>query len=171
MRAEMGSAEDLIRALKLLPHPEGGWYRETYRAAESVPLAGLPQWFAGPRSQATAIYFLLTSDRFSALHRIRSDEQWYFHAGSGLTIHVLHPDGRYQSIKLGPGLEEGETFQAVVPHDCWFGATVDLPDTFSLVGCSVAPGFDFADFELAERQALARQFPQHSALIRRLTRI
>ena len=166
----MTNETDIIAALKLQPHPEGGWYRETYRAGETLSADCLPERFAGPRCYATAIYFMLTSSTFSALHRIKSDEQWHFYAGSGLTVHVIHPDGYYEAIKLGQKLEQGETFQAVVPHGCWFGATVDVPDSFALVGCSVALGFDFADFELAENEDLCAQFPQHTALIQRLVR-
>ena len=91
---------ELIRALGLQPHPEGGWYRETYRATESIATGGLPERYAGPRSHATAIYFLLTSDTFSALHRLKSDEQWHFYGGSPLSLHLIHADGRYTPITL-----------------------------------------------------------------------
>ena len=162
--------QKLIRSLNLKPHPEGGWYRETYRATESIAQNGLPGRYAGPRSYATAIYFLLSSTTFSALHRLKSDEQWHFYSGSPLSVHVIHADGRYTPITLGPNLAQGETFQAVVPHGCWFGATVDAPDAYALVGCSVAPGFDFGDFEIADRESLSAVFPQHRGLIERLTR-
>lgn len=161
---------NLITSLNLQPHPEGGWYRETYRATETTPSTGLPDRFNGQRCHATEIYFLLNSDNFSALHRLKSDEQWHFYSGSPLTVHVIQPDGRYTSIKLGSELTKGETFQGMVPHGCWFGATVDTPDSYALVGCSVAPGFDFADFEMAECKNLSKEFPQHTALIARLTR-
>ena len=162
--------QELVKALALQPHPEGGWYRETYRAAETVASSALPERYDGPRSHATAIYFLLDAAGFSALHRLKSDEQWHFYSGSTLTIHVIHPDGRYAPVRLGPDLDRGETFQAVVPHGCWFGASVDAPDGHALVGCSVAPGFDFADFEMASRRDLCRTFPDHARLITRLTR-
>jgi len=162
--------EELIATLELQPHPEGGWYRETYRAAESIVPEALPARYGGPRSHATVIYFLLDSASFSALHRLKSDEQWHFYRGSALTIHVIEPDGRYAPIRLGPNPVGGESFQAVVPHGCWFGATVDTPGTHALVGCSVAPGFDFADFEMATRAKLCLDFPQHANLITRLTR-
>jgi predicted cupin superfamily sugar epimerase len=168
--AMMNSITQLVEELELLPHPEGGWFRETYRSTETIPRNGLPDRFDGPRSQATAIYFLLTSESFSALHRIKSDEQWHFYTGSALTVHVFHPGGQYEAIKLGSRLEQGETFQAVVLQGCWFGATVDTPDSFALVGCSVAPGFDFSDFEMAHHLTLSQQYPRHSALIERLTR-
>jgi len=161
---------ELIRTLGLQPHPEGGWYREIYRATESTAPGGLPGRYTGPRSHATAIYFLLTSDTFSALHRLKSDEQWHFYQGSPLSLHVIHADGHYAPVTLGPDLAKGETFQTVVPHGCWFGATVDTPDSYTLVGCSVAPGFDFGDFEIADRKSLTRAFPQHQATIERLTR-
>lgn len=162
--------KELITSLNLQPHPEGGWYRESYRATESIPADGLPGRFDGPRSFATAIYFLLTSETFSALHRLKSDEQWHFYRGSPLTIHVIHPDGRYAPVKLGQQLDRGETLHAVVPYGCWFGATVDTSGSYALVGCTVAPGFDFADFEMAEGHKLLQEFPQHKALITRLTR-
>jgi predicted cupin superfamily sugar epimerase len=161
---------ELIKALDLRCHPEGGWYRETYRAAESIAPTALPERYAGPRSLATAIYFLLTSDTFSALHRLKSDEQWHFYSGSPLSLHVIHADGRYAPVTLGRDPARGETFQAVVPHGCWFGATIDTPGAHALVGCSVAPGFDFSDFEMAGRESLSKEFPQHDALITRLTR-
>ncbi|NIQ94843.1 MAG: cupin domain-containing protein [Desulfuromonadales bacterium] len=164
------TADDYIRTLALEPHPEGGWYRETYRASEAVPREALPERFTGERPFATAIYFLLTADTFSALHRIRSDEQWHFYAGSGLTVHVLEPDGACRTLRLGSEVTRGESFQAVVPAGCWFGATVDEAHGFALVGCTVAPGFDFADFELGERETLYRLFPRHRSLVTRLTR-
>lgn len=166
----MKRPEDYIRALNLQPHPEGGWYRETYRAAEAIPGHALPSRFSGERSFSTAIYFLLTSGTFSALHRIRSDEQWHFYAGSALTVHMIDSAGSSRYITLGSRIERGETFHAVVPADCWFGASVDQPESFALVGCTVAPGFDFADFEMAERGALIRRYPAHRLLIERLTR-
>jgi predicted cupin superfamily sugar epimerase len=170
-RSEQPLIAELVAFLGLQPHPEGGWYRESYRAAETVASDALPERYTGPRSHATAIYFLLDSANFSALHRLKSDEQWHFYSGSPLTIHVIYADGRYTPIKLGPSLAQGETFQAVVPHGCWFGASVDIPDSHALVGCSVAPGFDFADFEIATRVSLCDKFPQHTDLITRLTRL
>ncbi len=166
----MKTAEDYIQALNLAPHPEGGWYRETYRAAETIPHAGLPARFAGARPFATAIYFLLTAETFSALHRIQSDELWHFHAGSTLTLHLIEPTGTVRALRLGPDVAHGDFFQAAVLAGCWFGAEVAAPGSFALVGCTVAPGFDFADFELGERKELIRRYPAHRALIERLTR-
>jgi hypothetical protein len=164
------TAADWIRLLDLTPHPEGGYYRETYRSPETAAAAHLPPRFAGPRAISTAIYFLLPGDQVSALHRIRSDEIWHFYAGSALTLFVIHPDGRLERARLGPDATAGERFQALVPVGCWYGATVEDPVSYALVGGTVAPGFDFADFELGERAALLREFPQHRAVIERLTR-
>jgi len=164
------AATDLITRLALSPHPEGGWYRETYRSEELYPAETLPERFDGPRCFATSIYFLLTSENFSSLHRIKADEQWHFYAGSPLTIHVFDQDGSYRSLCLGSDLARGQCLQAIVPHGCWFGATVDVEGGFALVGCSVAPGFEFTDFELPRREELLAQYPGHAALISRLTR-
>ncbi len=153
-----------IGLLDLAPHPEGGYYRETYRSADTIPTAG------GPRALSTAIYFLLPGDQVSALHRIRSDEVWHFYAGSALTLFVIHRDGRLVRTRLGPDARAGERFQTLVPAGAWYGAAVDDPASYALVGGTVAPGFDFADFELGPRAALTREFPQHRAVIERLTR-
>lgn len=160
-------AQFWIDILGLTRHPEGGWFRETYRSSESIPSNALPDRFDGPRSFCTAIYFLLEQGEFSAMHRIRSDEIWHFHEGAPLTVHVLTPDREHYEILLGSDAEKGECFQAVVPAGCWFGA--ETAGDFSLVGCTVAPGFDFHDFEMAGRSNLAAIFPQHTALINRLT--
>jgi len=160
-------AEEWIAKLGLQPHPEGGYYRETYRAGDRVQ----SERHDGPRAASTLIYFLLTSENFSSFHRLKSDELWLFHTGSPLTIHVIDPDGTYRALRLGADFEAGQSFQAVVEADRWFGSTVDEPDGFALVGCAVAPGFEFADFELADRAALTERFPQHAELIARLTRV
>jgi predicted cupin superfamily sugar epimerase len=168
----MRTAEDWIRALNLRKHPEGGWFRETYRAAGRIPAAVLAGRFPGARPFATAIYFLLTARDRSVFHRLKSDEIWHFYADGSLTLHVLAPRGGYRRIRLGTsarGHVRGRaTPQAVVPAGCWMAAEA-APRGFALVGCTVAPGFDFADFELGRRAALCRRFPRHRALIRRLT--
>ncbi|MEW4569582.1 cupin domain-containing protein [Tautonia sp. JC769] len=166
----MKDATYWIDRLGLQPHPEGGYFRETYRAQDTIEAGAVGGRFAGPRSTSTSIYFLLTAESFSSLHRMKSDEVWNFHAGSSLTVHVIDPGGAYQSHRVGLDLEAGQEPQAVVSAGAWFGASVDEPGGYALVGCTVAPGFDFADFELADREMLAREFPQHEKLIRRLTR-
>lgn len=160
-----------IEKLGLEAHPEGGYYREMYRSQTVIKKDELPDRFSGDRSFATSIYFLLEGSDFSSLHRIKSDELWHFYAGTALDVYVIHPDdGRLEVLKLGPRFDHGETFKAVVPHGAWFGAKVSDPDSFALVGCTVSPGFDFEDFELAEREKLLAEFPQHEELIKMLTR-
>lgn len=158
----------LISQLGLVRHPEGGWFREIYRADEDICAAALPQRYGGDRSICTSIYFLLEQGDFSALHRIKSDELWHFYYGSPLTIHVILPDGSYQALHLGPDLEAGEQFQGMVPGGSWFGAELK-GEGFGLVGCTVAPGFDFADFELADRDALMELYPEYAGLLSRMT--
>jgi predicted cupin superfamily sugar epimerase len=129
----------------------------------------LPKRYNGSRSFATAIYFLVEGGTFSALHRIKSDEIWHFYAGNRLTVYVIEPQGNLQTIHLGNQPEADEVFQAVVKAGHWFGSMVEDPNSFALVGCTVAPGFDFADFELANRQQLVQQYPQHQSIIQKLT--
>jgi hypothetical protein len=164
------TAPDWIAALRLLAHPEGGFYRETYRSAETIDAPHLPPRFGGRRAHATAIYFLLPGDQISALHRIKSDEIWHFYAGSAVTLTLIHPDGKLEERRLGQHLSPEESFQAIVPAGCWYGAAVDDRRSWALLGGTVAPGFDFADFELADRATLLAAFPQHSEVIVRLTR-
>ncbi len=164
------SAQFWIDALGLVAHPEGGYFRETYRSTEQLPAAALPPRFGGPRAFATAIYFLLTGSSFSALHRVRSDELWHFYAGSRVTLSMIDEPGRLSIVRLGSDIGQGETFQALAPAGTWFGASVEHPDDWALVGCTVAPGFDFADFELGKRAALVALYPPHRALIETLTR-
>jgi hypothetical protein len=163
------AAQHWIDRLHLQPHPEGGYFRETYRAPLMLPHSALPG-HGGDRTASTAIYFLLAGDQFSAFHRIRSDELWHFYAGSGLIVHVITTEGEYRQLLLGSNTANGENFQAVVTAGCWFGSSLRHPNSFALVGCTVAPGFDFADFEMAKREELIAQYPQHRAIIQRLTR-
>jgi len=166
----MTGAQAWIDRLALRRHPEGGWFRETYRSDEAVSRAALPPRFSGDRAFSTAIYFLLDGEDFSALHRIEQDEVFHFYDGGGLTLHRIVPNGEYSTVRLGRNLAAGELPQAVVKAGCVFGATVTQPSSFALVGCTVAPGFDFADFALPGRDELCRQFPEHRQLIERLTR-
>lgn len=164
------TAADWIRRLALTAHPEGGYYRESYRAAEAIPQYGLPPRFPDERRFSAAIYYLLTAGECSRLHRLRADEVWHFYTGQSLTVHVIDPRGQYLPVNLGPHIEHGQHFQVVVPAGHWFGATLDHPEGYALVGCTTAPAFDFADFQLAERASLLAQFPEHRAVIERLTR-
>lgn len=151
------------------PHPEGGWYKETYRSEGSIPSNALAD-FNGDRSFSTGIYFLLTKENFSAFHRIKSDEMWHFYAGDGLTVHEIRPDGEYVQHKLGLDLQNGERPQLVIAANSWFASEVKEGGNWCLVGCTVSPGFDFQDFELAERKELIETFPDHEQIIGRLTR-
>jgi len=162
------TAQYYIEHLQLQPHPEGGYYKETYRSAGSIAADYLPENVSGDRSYSTAIYFLLQQGDFSAFHRIKSDECWHFYDGGTLLIHVLHQNGEYSCTRLGKNIHEGEVFQYVVPAGAWFAS--EPASFFTLVGCTVAPGFDFADFEMANREALGLQFPMHRELISRLYR-
>ena len=164
------SAAFWIERLALLPHPEGGHYRESYRATERIPGPALPGRYGGARVSSTAIYFLLRAGEVSALHRIRSDELWHFYAGGPLAVSVIDQEGTRRDLTLGPDPDAGQLFQAMVPAGAWFGAAVCPGTAYALVGCTVAPGFEFADFELADRSALTRRYPQHAALIERLAR-
>jgi predicted cupin superfamily sugar epimerase len=163
-------AKDWIEWLQLRPHPEGGFFRETYRSPETIPRRHLPPRFAGDRAFATAIYFLLQGDDFSALHRIKQDELWHFYDGCPLTISVITDAGDLSAIRLGRGVRAGEVLQAVVPAGYLFGARPDDRGSYALAGCTVAPGFDFADFEMPSRQELVARYPQHKAVIEQLTR-
>jgi uncharacterized protein len=163
------SIEYWIKRLQLEPHPEGGHFRQTYRGDLVLPKNCLPG-FSGARAVSTAIYFLLEGDNFSAFHRLRSDEMWHFYAGESLVVHAIAEEGTYSKILVGANIEAGEEFQAVVKAGCWFAAEVRDKKSWALVGCTVSPGFDFADFELAKREELVRLYPQHRALIERLTR-
>lgn len=160
----------LVKKFNLLPHPEGGFFKENYRSLEMMPHSSLPKRFCGDRHYSTAIYFLLERGDFSVFHKINSDECWHFYAGSTLLIYIIHLNGKLEIIKLGSNVNEGEQFQAVVPAECWFASEPASTTDFSFVGCTVAPGFDFGDFELAKMDELSKNYPQHQSLIHRLTR-
>lgn len=159
-----------IEKLKLEPHPEGGHFGQTYRSEVVIAREALPAGFTGARAASTAIYFLLEGENFSAFHRLRSDEVWHFYAGEPVTVHVIDGAGKYWSIRLGRDLEAGEVPQAVVPAGCWFASHVAAWKSFAVVGCTVAPGFDFEDFEMGKRGELVTKYPQHREMIERLTR-
>jgi len=164
------NATYFIQHLHLQPHPEGGYYRETYRAGETIPADALPSRFTGERYFSTAIYYLLQQGDFSHFHCIKSDECWHFYAGDTLLIHVIEVDGKYNCIRLGSNIATGEMFQFVVPAGAWFAAEPAPNSAFTLTGCTVAPGFNFDDFEMADTKILLTNYPQHSDIISRLTR-
>ncbi|MET0789941.1 MAG: cupin domain-containing protein [Polyangiaceae bacterium] len=159
------SADQVIGALGLSPHPEGGFFRETFRAQAVVaaPFAELP------RAASTAIYFLLRVGDFSAFHSVRSDEVWHHYLGATLELHTIDAAGEYERIELGPNLLNGEVPQWVVPANRLQGARI-IGDGFGLFGCTVAPGFDFADFNMPPRAELVARFPALADLIESFTR-
>jgi uncharacterized protein len=165
----MKTAEYWIQKLGLEAHPEGGYYRQTYKSDLVLAKGSLPAEF-GARAASTAIYFLLRGEEFSAFHRLRSDEVWHFYVGSTLVVHVIDEGGRYSEILLGSDPECGEVLQAVVKAGSWFGSRVGDGSGFALVGCTVAPGFEFEDFEMGKREELVREYPEHRAVIEGLTR-
>jgi predicted cupin superfamily sugar epimerase len=152
-----------VRSLGLAPHPEGGWFRETYRSPERFAPGLLPARFAGERSLATAILYLLGAGERSRFHRLRADETWWHHAGGAMLLHLLGPGGA-SHLSVGPASP-----QAMVPHGTWFAAEPEPAAEFALVGCGTSPGFDYADFELADRAALTAEYPGERALIARFT--
>ncbi len=164
----MITANDWIEQLSLKPHPEGGYYREVYRADEYIEKQALPNRYNGDRSFSTAIYYLLTAGEFSAFHRVRSDETWHFYAGGVLEIFTINPQGSIDIKLLGNGNSNASPMHTI-PHGSWFAAKPAENTPYTLAGCTVAPGFDFADFELADKNKLLKEFPQHKELISALT--
>lgn len=151
----MNESSKLIHDLGLERHPEGGWFKRVYPAPDEV---GAP---------VSTIYYLLENKDFSAFHLLEGmTEIWYHHSGSPVDIHIIMPDGTYRKERIG----DGKSFQAVVPPECWFAAEIPSGEGFALVGCAVSPAFVYEKFTLADRSFLLQKFPQHSALIERLTR-
>jgi len=163
----METIDSWVTKLNLQPHPEGGFFKETYRASEMA--SSLPKRFDGERNFSTAIYFLLRSEDISVFHRIKSDELWHFYQGSTLLIYVLD-EKRLTVHRLGSNPDQSESFQVLIPANCWFGAHVEKSNSFALCGCTVAPGFDFQDFEMADRNELLKKYPGYEKEILRLTR-
>jgi len=158
-------AVDYVRALNMLPHPEGGYYVESYRSEDRFT----PLGFVGDRAICTSIYFLLEKGQISALHRIKSDEIWHFYDGDPLEVIEISPDGNQSSTILGRNIPAGEKLFYVVKAGNWFGSRPLTGSEFSLVGCTVAPGFDFQDFEMPDRKWFLEKFPEHSLLIQGIT--
>ncbi|MDX6153959.1 cupin domain-containing protein [Marinococcus sp. PL1-022] len=161
----MHNADDWITQLQLEPHPEGGFFRQTMKSDEAVTTAD-----GRNRAQYTSIHFLVRSGEPSRLHRLESDEMWYYHTGAPLDVHMIHPESGHREIMtLGPNAANGEVLQGVVPKGTIFGAEVRTSEQFALVSCVVVPGFDFADFELLTRDELTAAYPEHREVIERLT--
>lgn len=159
-----------IKKLNLLEHPEGGYFKEVYRSDGIISKNCLPDKYKDQRNYATSIYFLLGHGDISAFHRLTSDELWYYHSGESLSIYIIDQKGELSIKKLGFHIEEGEKLQIVIPAGSVFGAKVNSNENYTLMGCVVAPGFDFNDFELMERKNLLDMFPQHENIIKMLTK-
>lgn len=153
-----------IDKFSLMPHPEGGYFKEVYRSDEFIPMDALDQRYAGQRDICTSIYFLLEGDNFSAFHKIKSDEIWHHYDGSTVMIHIISPEGIYSKVQLG----KEDNLQYTIKSGNWFAGEVLDKNSFVLLGCTVAPGFDFSDFEIANRAELIKQFPEHQEIINRL---
>ncbi|RMG66639.1 MAG: cupin domain-containing protein [Bacteroidetes bacterium] len=165
----MQDAAYWIEQLDLSGHPEGGYFRQVYQSDEQLMPAGLPARYEQARAAGTGIYFLLTEAGFSAFHRLQTDELWHYYTGTvPVDLWVIQPGGELAHLRLGPDPGAGMAFQLLVPRGTWFAA--ETPGGFALTGCTMAPGFDFADFELGARAALQAAYPKHAALIKRLTR-
>jgi hypothetical protein len=161
----MQTKEQLIKQLDLKPHPEGGFFKETYRSEHQVSFTALPENFHSPRNLASSIYFLLGAGDVSRLHRLKSDEIWYFHKGSSIILHTFTQDKTYLKYILG----EGGVYQVVIPSGTIFGAEARDKTGYALLGCMVTPGFDFDDFELVDKEEMVKLYPEKLELIKRFT--
>lgn len=163
---------ELIKSFNLQRHPEGGYYARSFQAAQEVKSTDQTRYNNENRSAGTAIYFLLERNDFSAWHKLKSDELWHHYKGSAVKIHVINKQGVLTSHLLGdPTMIRGASFQIAITAGNWFAAEVIDKSSYCLVGCTVTPGFDFKDFELADRDFLSIQFPQHKSIITQLTRV
>ncbi len=160
-------AEQWIQELKLKPHPEGGFYNETYRSTIKVEQNSLPHGYNGSRRFSTSIYYMLRSGDISRFHRLRSDEIWYYHYGSSLRIVMIDPEGKSHKRILGPRIDRAEHLQILIPAGTIFGAELTEENSYSLFGCVVSPGFEFDDFELFNKEDLLQAYPRHADLINR----
>ena len=159
----MNSANYFIEKLKLIKHPEGGWYKEVYRSEEFIDINSLDERFSSERNLSTSIFFLLEKNEFSAFHKIKSDEIWHYHSGSSLKLYMITPEGKLIEKKLGLDIENNEFPQVVVPHGYYFAAKTECE--FTLCGCTVSPGFDFSDFEMPNSESLTEMFPAQAEII------
>lgn len=170
-RIEMLTARQIIECLNLQPLAiEGGYFRETYRASLTIPAGALPAEYGGTRNVSTAIYYLLTPETFSAIHRVTSDEVFHFYAGDAVEMLQLWPDGTGKTITIGNDLNAGFEPQVVVPSGVWQGCRLVLSGRWALMGCTVAPGFEYADYKAGDREALIAAYPEYAESIASLTR-
>jgi predicted cupin superfamily sugar epimerase len=160
------NAKFWIKKLKLQKHPEGGYFTRTYVSDKNINLPG----YDGFRSTCTAIYYMLTGNQFASFHTIKSDEIWHFYSGSSLTLHMINSNSKMEQIQVGPNYDRGERFQVIIKSGCWFAATLNDKKSYSLVGCTVSPGFDYRDWRLGDRKKLLKMYPQYEKLIKKYTR-
>lgn len=165
----MHTSKYWIEKLDLLPHPEGGWYKETYRSEGKIPQSVLPAGFSGDRVYSSAIYYLLDHHNFSAFHKINSDETWHYYTGNSAIEIISIEHNKLVKQLLGDQLKNGESFQVTVPANCWFAARLVYSSGFALAGCTVAPGFNFDDFVLADEKLLD-EYPEFKSEIKPLIR-
>ncbi len=159
-----------IEKLQLEPHPEGGYFKETYRSGTQISAQCLPEKYSDTRNLATSIYFLLESTQVSGFHRLKSDELWFYQHGDAVQIYMFHDQDDLQIVTLGPDLDQHQNLQVLIPAGTIFGADVIARSGFSLMGCVVTPGFTFHDFELLSRDLLLTRYPHHMELITKLTK-
>jgi len=164
----MYTADYFVKNLNMIAHPEGGFYKEIYTSEENITAKELKVEFEGSRILWTSIYFLLRDGEVSNFHRLKSDEMWYYHSGSPLTIYIITPEGELITEKLGLNIKNGEKPQVLVPKDYIFGSAMNN-EGYALVGCMVSPGFEFRDFELFKRNFLLEKYPQYEDIIIKLT--
>jgi predicted cupin superfamily sugar epimerase len=162
-------AREYIDKLQLKPHPEGGFYKEVYRAGEIILSDHLPDRYKTSRTFSTSIYYLLEGNQVSKFHRLKSDEQWHFYDGSTLIIYVIDEGGKLKINLLGKDSQAGESYQVTILRNSWFGAELLDKSLFSLIGCTVSPGFDYGDFELGKRKNLLEDYPEFEDIILKLT--
>jgi uncharacterized protein len=160
----MMNAEYYIKKLELEKHPEGGYFKEIYRSKNIIKSGYLPEIYEGERNQSTSIYFLLNKTDISKFHIIKSDEIWHFYSGSTIKIYIIDKQGNLTIKLLGNQLDKNESFQVIIPAEHYFAGEVVNKNMFGLVGCTVAPGFDFRDFYMPDISELSKMFPQHSLL-------
>ena len=165
----MKSSKYWISKLGLEKHPEGGYYKETYRAEELLDHRALPKRYSGNRCFATSIYYLLNEQEYSSFHRLQTDETWHFYLGTTMELLVIDLDGQLNQYLLGTDFDRGERLQITIPKNLWFAARMQNTKGYALVGCTMSPGFHFDDFELADQTSLIKQYSQHENLIRQLT--
>lgn len=162
----------LIQKLKLEPHPEGGLFALHFRSNQQIKSCDTARYNNEERCSGSAIYYLLRNDEYSAWHRLKSEELWHYHRGSAVKLHMIDSHGKLTSQLVGDPLNIPDAeYQVVIPADVWFAAENLDKNHYSLVGCTVSPGFEYKDFELADKEALTQLFPQHAEMIARLSRM